>query len=147
MLDAAAQPNTKKAPRLEYFGVTVEADPAGRRVWPPDLTRRLAQESFNSSLSVEAFAREWELCPSVLSRWRMQLVSESKPRAPKKGSKPVARDESPAFAPLVCSDPEPGPSFGAAALELECAGVVARLPIDTPASRIREIVRALRGEP
>ena len=146
MLDNATQPTTKRTPRVEYLGVTVEADPAGRRVWPPDLTRRLAQESFNSSLSVEAFAREWELCPSVLSRWRMQLVSESKPRAPKKAKKPVGRDEALAFAPLVCSDPEPAPNHGAAALELECAGVVARLPIDTSASRICEIVRALRGE-
>ena len=124
MLDDATQPNTKKTPRLEYLGVTVEADPAGRRIWPPDLSRRLAQESFNSSLSVEAFAREWELCPSVLSRWRMQLVAESKPKAPKKGKKPSEPAELPAFAPLVCSEPQPAAPVCAASIELECAGVI-----------------------
>lgn len=32
MLDDPTQPKNKKTPRLEYLGVMVEADPAGRRI-------------------------------------------------------------------------------------------------------------------
>jgi hypothetical protein len=77
----------------------------------------------------------------------MQLMAESKPKAPRKGKKPAARGESPAFAPLVCSDPVPSVSAGPIMIEFETAGVIARLPIDTPGPKLREVLRALRGEP
>jgi len=143
MLDTATGKDRRNPPRVEYFGVTVEADPAGRRVWPHELAQRLAVESFRSGLSVEAFAKEWDLCPSVLSRWRMQAVKDGK--LPKGSRTRPARASEPAFAALVCDPTPAAPLTPSRTLELECGGVLARLPIDTPVERLRQVVAALRG--
>lgn len=143
MLDTATGKDRRTSPRVEYFGVTVDADPAGRRVWPHELAQRLAVESFQSGLSVEAFAKEWELCPSVLSRWRMQAVKDGKQPKGRRTRPPGARE--PAFAALVC-DPTPAAAVTPSmTLELECGGVLARLPINTPVEQLRQVVAALRG--
>jgi hypothetical protein len=37
--------------RREYFGITVNVDPTGRRIWPPELYQRIAEASYKSDKS------------------------------------------------------------------------------------------------
>jgi transposase-like protein len=143
MLDQGGSSREVKSPRLEYFGVTIKVDPAGRRAWPVAISRRLAVESFRSPLSVEAYAREWDVSPSVLSKWRMELTKEQQsPPITSMGENSGAL----AFAPLVCEKVLPRETMTplSGVLEFELSGVLARLPIDTTPERIRDVLRAMR---
>jgi transposase len=124
--------------------VDMVTGPTGRRRWPDEVKGRLVAESYKTRLSVSEFARRHGVIPSQLFGWR---------RDAKAGKFAVPVDEGDElFAPLMLEAPSsaarterPAPPSGRGAelIELEAAGVVIRLPIDTPAARIAEIVRAL----
>jgi transposase-like protein len=148
MLDAEPEGSKgKKLPRAEYFGRTVPMDPSGRRAWPAELSRRLAEESFNSNLPVERFADEWDVNPSTLSKWRMALLRNG--FDPKRG----LRDRSPPattpmFARAVMIEPEPElqpAPFPTPALIVEHAGTTVRLPVGADAELLRLVIFSLRS--
>jgi transposase-like protein len=110
MLDA--QGSDQKPVRLEYFGHVLTADPASRSVWPIEVARRSAEESFRSELSVERFAKEWQASASLLSEWRMTL---RKPRT--MANKPKAEDPRSLLAPMAG---EPGSINAVTACAIPC---------------------------
>lgn len=130
------------------FGrLEVVSGPAGRRTWPPEVKGRLAAGSYRTELSVSEFARQNGVAPSQLFTWR-RLAKAGKLILP-------AEDGDFFFAPLMVEvegaapeatnagngdPPAPAAPF---IIELEMAGVVLRVPADTPAARIAEIARAL----
>lgn len=148
MLDAEPEGTRgKKAARVEYFGRTVPTDSSGRREWPADLSRRLAEESFNSDLSVERFAAEWDLNPSTLSKWRVALLRSGFDRD--HGSKPrTSSTTKPMFAKAVVIEPEPEPrtfSVQPPGLVVEHAGTTVRLPADVGAELLRLVISSQRS--
>jgi transposase-like protein len=143
MLDAHG--TDRKPVRLEYFGHVLNADPAGRREWPAEVTRKLAEESFRSGLSVERFAEEWQLSASLLSKWRMAL------RKPQKVAKqPKASDPQPLFARVAVDDAHtavmpPVADSVPPAIRIEHGGTVVHLPVVVETRLIEVVVRCLRA--
>ena len=143
MLDAHG--TDRKPVRLEYFGHVLKADPAGRREWPAEVTRMLAEESFRSGLSVERFAEEWQLSASLLSKWRMALRKHQKV-----AKRPKASNPEPLFAPAAVDDPPtavmpPVANAVPAPIRIEHGGTVVHLPIAADMRLIEAVVRCLRA--
>ena len=142
MLDAHG--TDRKPVRLEYFGHVLNADPAGRREWPAEVTRKLAEESFRSGLSVERFAEEWQLSASLLSKWRMALRKHQKSE-----KRPKATDPQPLFAPVAVDDAPtavmpPVANAVPAAIRIEHAGTIVHLPVNIDMRLLEVVVRCLR---
>lgn len=124
--------------------IDMVSGPTGRRRWPDEVKGRLVAESYRTGLSVSEFARRNGLVPSQLFGWR---------RDAKAGKFAVPVDDGEDFfASLIIGDappafdrPSPAPvAPTCGAIEVEAAGVMLRLPLDTPAARLAEIVRVLR---
>ena len=109
--------------------------PTGRRSWPDEEKIRIVRESLEPGARVCDVARRNGMTPQHLSTWR-GLAKKGKLNLP------IPEEDFPAFAALEVVE-ERGP-LAAASIELEADGVMLRLSGDTSASRIAEIVAALR---
>lgn len=118
--------------------------PTGRRRWPDDVKARIVRESFDSGASVNEVARRHRISPQQLTGWR---------RAARQGRLVLPlEDNSPGFVPVVVDEDdtlaaEPASRATdeqAGVIEIEMAGLVLRLPAQSPPERIAAVVAALR---
>lgn len=118
----------------------VVSGPTGRRRWPPDVKARIVAESFEPDVSVCEVARRHGLRPSHLFTWRRQA---------RQGRLVMPYDAGAAFAPVLVTsdrdDERPTPVSSEGRIEIDVGGVILRLPLETPARRIAEIVTVLRS--
>ncbi len=117
--------------------IDVVSGPTGRRRWTDEVKGRIVAESYAGEVSASAVARRHGIVPSQLFTWRRQARE-------RKLALPV--DDDGPFVPLLLEDAAapPTPARGTGPLEIEAGGVTVRLPLETAAARIAEIVRALR---
>lgn len=114
----------------------------GRRSWPDEVKARIVRESFDSGNRVCDVARRHGILPQQLTVWR---------RAAREGRLVLPFDDDDAgFVPVVVDDEGAhgdevaAPAAPAGTLEIAMTGLVLRMPIETPPSRIAAVVAALR---
>ncbi len=109
--------------------------PTGRRTWPNDVKGRIVAESFEPGARVSEVARRHGMAAQHLSTWR---------RLAREGKIVVPVDE-PMFARLEIAPPEEAalgsPTDGF--VEIDTGGITIRLPGDSTAGRIADVVSAL----
>ena len=107
--------------------------PTGRRSWPDEVKARIVAESYDGQASVTEVARRHGLRPQHLSSWRRQA---------REGKLVLPAEDGMSFAAVEVTDADsttrPQPP-----IEVEARGVVVRLPADSSARRIAEIVAAV----
>lgn len=121
----------------------VETYASGQRRWPVDVKAQIVAETLEPGATVNAVAERYDLQPNQLTSWR-RLAKQGKLVLP------AAMIEEPAFAPLVVCDPprdKPAGECGSveAWIRIVVGTVRLELPVDTPAGRVAEIVRALEA--
>ena len=122
--------------------VEVIEGPSGRRSWPDDVKARIVRESFEPGATVSEVARRHRISPQHLTLWR---------RAARQGrlSVSVGYDEKvgdASFVPLAIDTDRREPvSAVNDRIVIELNGMVLKLPAQTAASRIAEIVFALEA--
>lgn len=114
----------------------------GRRHWPDEIKARIVRESFDKGERVGDVARRHGLLPQQLTTWR---------RAAREGRLVIPFDDDDAgFVPVVVDDEGAhgarceGSAPPAGTIEIAMSGLVLRVPIETPPSRIAALVAALR---
>ncbi|MCG8407706.1 MAG: transposase [Phycisphaerales bacterium] len=117
--------------------------PKGHRRWPDEVKARIVAETLEDGVRVREVADRYGLRPNHLSAWR-RLARDGKLvlPAPAVASGPAP---GPVFAPMIV-EPETEPAEHLtpnATLEIVHGDVVVRVGMDTPATRIAEIARAL----
>jgi len=122
--------------------VEVIEGPSGRRSWPDDVKARIVRESLDPGATVSEVARRHRISPQHLTLWR---------RAARQGrlSVSVGYDEKvgdASFVPLAIDTDRREPvSAVNDRIVIELNGMVLKLPAQTAASRIAEIVFALEA--
>jgi transposase len=122
--------------------VEVIEGPSGRRSWPDDVKARIVRESLEPGATVSEVARRHRISPQHLTLWR---------RAARQGrlSVSVRYDEKvgdASFVPLAIDTDRREPvSAVNDRIVIELNGMVLKLPAQTAASRIGEIVFALEA--
>ena len=122
--------------------VEVIEGPSGRRSWPDDVKARIVRESLEPGATVSEVARRHRISPQHLTLWR---------RAARQGrlSVSVGYDEKVgdgSFVPLAIDTDRREPvSAVNDRIVIELNGMVLKLPAQTAASRIAEIVFALEA--
>jgi len=122
--------------------VEVIEGPSGRRSWPDDVKARIVRESLEPGATVCEVARRHRISPQHLTLWR---------RAARQGrlSVSVGYDEKvgdASFVPLAIDTDRREPvSAVNDRIVIELNGMVLKLPAQTAASRIAEIVFALEA--
>jgi transposase len=121
--------------------VEVIEGPSGRRSWPDDVKARIVRESLEPGATVSEVARRHRISPQHLTLWR---------RAARQGrlSVSVGYDEKvgDSFVPLAIDTDRREPvSAVNDRIVIELNGMVLKLPAQTAASRIAEIVFALEA--
>ena len=114
--------------------------PSGRRSWPDEVKARIVRESLERGARVSQVARRHRMSPQQLTHWR---------RAAREGRLSVAGGSNEnvgdtAFVPLTIAaeQGEPIPVV-IGRIVIEMNGIAVKLPAETAASRIAEIVFAL----
>lgn len=113
--------------------------PTGRRSWPDAVKARIVRESFAAGVTVSEVARRHRISPQHLTLWR---------RAAREGQLQLsfdgAADGGHGFVPVAVVEGGELPGRHAdERISVEVDGVVLRLPTETVAARIAEIVLAL----
>lgn len=122
--------------------VEVIEGPTGRRSWPEDVKARIVRESLEPGASVSEVARRHRITPQQLTQWR---------RAARQGRLPasVGCDETigeASFVPVAIDTDRREPvSVVPDLIVIEMNGMVLKLPAQTAARRIAEIVFALEA--
>jgi transposase len=122
--------------------VEVIEGPSGRRSWPDDVKARIVRESLEPGATVSEVARRHRISPQHLTLWR---------RAARQGrlSVSVGYDDKvgdASFVPLAIDTDRREPvSAMNDRIVIELNGMVLKLPAQTAASRIAEIVFALEA--
>jgi len=122
--------------------VEVIEGPSGRRSWPDDVKARIVRESLEPGATVSEVARRHRISPQHLTLWR---------RAARQGrlSVSVGYNEKvgdASFVPLAIDTDRREPvSAVNDRIVIELNGMVLKLPAQTAASRIAEIVFALEA--
>jgi transposase len=122
--------------------VEVIEGPSGRRSWPDDVKARIVRESLEPGATVSEVARRHRISPQHLTLWR---------RAARQGrlSVSVGYDDKvgdASFVPLAIDTDRREPvSAVNDRIVIELNGMVLKLPAQTAASRIAEIVFALEA--
>jgi transposase len=122
--------------RVNGFAGRVEVieGPSGRRSWPDDVKVRIVRESLEPGASVSQVARRHRISPQQLTLWR---------RAARQGRLSVSVGDA-SFVPLAIDTDRREPvSTVNDRIVIEMNGMVLKLPAETRASRIAEIVFAL----
>src|ERR1700751_1453670 len=116
--------------------------PSGRRSWPDDIKARIVRESLEPGVTVSEVARRYRISPQQLTLWR---------RAVRQGrlSVSVGCDEKvgdPSFVPLAIDTERREPTSAVNdRIVIEMNGMVLKLPAQTAARRIAEIVFAVEA--
>jgi len=122
--------------------VEVMEGPSGRRAWPDEVKARIVRESLEPGVTVSEVARRHRISPQQLTQWR---------RAARQGRLPVSVgcDEKIGgglFVPLAIDmDRRESASVVTDLIVIEMNGMVLKLPAQTAARRIAEIVFALEA--
>lgn len=118
--------------------VEVIEGPSGRRNWPDDVKARIVRESLERGVTVNEVARRHRISPQQLTLWR---------RAARQGRVPVSvgYDEKLDNASAIDTDRREPVSTVNDRIVIEKNGMVLKLPAQTAASRIAEIVFALEA--
>lgn len=122
--------------------VEVMEGPSGRRTWPDEVKARIVRESLEPGVTVSEVARRHRISPQQLTQWR---------RAARQGRLPVSVgcDEKIGeglFVPLAIDmDRRESASVVTDLIVIEMNGMVLKLPAQTAARRIAEIVFALEA--
>lgn len=121
--------------------VEVIEGPSGRRRWPDDVKARIVRESLEPGASVSQVARRHRISPQQLTLWR---------RAARQGRLPVSvvyeKLGDASFVPLAIDTDRREPvSIVNDRIVIEKNGIVLKLPAQTAASRIAEIIFALEA--
>ena len=122
--------------------VEVIEGPSGRRAWPDEVKARIVRESLEPGATVSEVARRHRISPQQLTEWR---------RAARQGRLPasVGCDEKigeASFVPLAIDTERRQPaSVVTDRIVIEVNGMVLKLPAQTAACRIAEIVFALEA--
>jgi transposase len=122
--------------------VEVMEGPSGRRTWPDEVKARIVRESLEPGVTVSEVARRHRISPQQLTQWR---------RAARQGRLPVSVgcDEKIGeglFVPLTIDmDRRESASVVTDLIVIEMNGMVLKLPAQTAARRIAEIVFALEA--
>ena len=111
----------------------------GKRRWPLELKARIVAETLIEGATVNGVAKRYGLIPSSVSDWR---------RMARTGKLVLPNLDGMDFVPVQIEDPKPlealpTPATDLASVELVKGEVTIRLAVDTPATRIAEIVAAL----
>ena len=116
----------------------VISGPTGRRRWPDEVKARIVAETLARGARVKEVAERYGVQPQQVTSWRRLVRS---------GKLAIPAERETEFAALVIGPPAvetPGEAPSNAPIEIAAGGVLVRLPGNTPAARIAEIVRALR---
>jgi len=122
--------------------VEVIEGPSGRRNWPDDVKARIVRESLERGVTVNEVARRHRISPQQLTLWR---------RAARQGRLPLSvgyeeKVDNASFVPLAIDTDRREPvSTVNDRIVIEKNGMVLKLPAQTAASRIAEIVFALEA--
>ena len=121
--------------------VEVIEGPSGRRRWPDDVKARIVRESLEPGASVSQVARRHRISPQQLTLWR---------RAARQGRLPVSvvyeKLGDASFVPLAIDTDRREPvSTVNDRIVIEKNGIVLKLPAQTAASRIAEIIFTLEA--
>jgi transposase len=130
--------------RVNGFAGRVEIieGPSGRRSWSDDVKARIVRESLEPGVAVSEVARRHRISPQQLTQWR---------RAARQGRLPVSVgcDEKigeASFVPLAIDTDRREPvSVVTDLIVIEMNGMALKLPAQTAARRIAEIVFALEA--
>lgn len=129
-------------PKRELRRIEVITGAGGRRRWSGEEKARIVAATLEPGAVVSVIARHHGLSPQQLFGWRRAA------RIPGVAAADVAAK----FVPAVL-EPEPGQrrgrgsSPGAAAIELEIAGVTVRIGAGARPKTIAAVIRALKGAP
>lgn len=121
--------------------IEVIEGPSGRRSWPDDVKARIVRECLEPGVTVNEVARRHRISPQQLTLWR---------RAARQGRLPVSvgYDEKlgdASFVPLAIDVDRGEPVSADDRIVIERNGMVLKLPAQTAASRIAQIVFALEA--
>ena len=121
-----------------YRRVEVLTGPRRRRDWSEDDKARAVAESCAPGAVVSDVARRWQVSPQQLFTWRRRARAAAR-RAATAGAL--------SFVPIVADAPAPAaePDRSQAAIEVEVAGAVVRVPSGADAVLLTAVLRALRA--
>ena len=95
------------------FHVELLTNARQRRSWRPEQKQQIVLDLVRFGLSAERFARQHGLTPSVIHRWRREMIAESRRLH-------SLSPDAPAFAAVtVATIPAPGPTPAAASLSTQ----------------------------
>jgi transposase len=121
-----------------YRRLEVLTGPRRRRDWTDDDKVRAVAESCAPGAVVSQVARRWQIAPQQLFTWRRRARAAAR-RAATAGAL--------SFVPIVADAPAPAaePDRPQAAIEVEVAGAVVRVPSGADAVLLTAVLRALRA--
>lgn len=110
-----------------------------QRTWPMEAKARIVAETLVEGATVSAVGKFYGISPNRISEWR---------RWAREGKLVLPNLDGADFVPVAVEAPKPPVLAPAthqpsAAIEIAKSGMTVRLPLDTPAQRIAEIVAAL----
>jgi transposase len=94
------------------FHVELLTNARQRRSWPPEQKEQIVLDLVRSGLFVERFARQHGLKPSVVHRWRQEMIAESRRLH-------SLSPDAPAFAAIIVATmpaPEPTPAAASSSM-------------------------------
>ncbi len=121
-----------------YRRLEVLTGPRRRRAWTDDDKARAVAESCAPGAVVSQVARRWQIAPQQLFTWR---------RRARVAARRAATAGALSFVPIVAdaSTPAAEPDRSQAAIEVEVAGAVVRVPSGADAVLLTAVLRALRA--
>tara|TARA_B100001057_G_scaffold283574_1_gene283940 strand:+ start:977 stop:1336 length:360 start_codon:yes stop_codon:yes gene_type:complete len=116
--------------------VTVLTGVDRRRRWSDDEKLDLIEATMEPGANVSEIAREADIAPAQLYRWRKELLDPAPVPEPEEG-----------FAPVVIDDTRAMPACGtiAAVIEIDIGGSHLRITADAPPSLVSVTLEGLRG--
>src|SRR5487761_2052883 len=122
--------------------VEVIEGPSGRRSWPDVVKAQIVRESFEPGMTVSEVARRHRMSPQHLTLWRRRAAREGRLSGPVECNENCLGP----FVPLaVEGDRGEARSVVNDRIVIEVNGIALKLPAETTATWIAEIVSALEA--